>query len=81
MVWGTDDSGNRQGKKSIAGCRMNLILSPVSGCSSACRSPNCGTLLFIDLHVTALILLSTSTPAKIISAKVQNGLGLGLALC
>ena len=62
----------------MEGCRMNLILSPTSGCSGACRSPDLGTLLFIDLHVTTLVLLSTSAPARIISAKVRDGLGLVL---
>ena len=54
---------------------MNLIPSLTSGCNGACRSPILWSLLFIDLQVTTLVLLSTSAPAKIISAKVRNGLG------
>ena len=59
---------------------MNLIPSLTSGCNGACRSPNLGKLLFIDIHVTTLVLFSTSAPAKIISAKVWDGLRLGLVL-
>ena len=65
----------RQETRSIEGHRMNLIPSLMSGCNSACLSPKPGSLLFINLHVTPLVLLSTSAPAKIISAKVWNGLG------
>jgi hypothetical protein len=59
----------------MEGCGMNLIPSLTSGCNGACRSPEFGSLLFIDLHVTAFVLLPASAPAKIISAKVRNGLG------
>jgi len=54
---------------------MNLIPSLTSGCNGACRSPELGSLLFIDFHVTTFVLLPTSAPARIISAKVWNGLG------
>jgi len=60
---------------------MNLIPSLTSGCNGTCRSPNLGKLFFIDFHVATLVLLSASAPAKIISAKVWNGLRLWIVFC